>query len=249
MKQKERLRAARSAKMEESSEEESVDLSQEHESQGGSDASESNESRPASVDESVVDTQKEEKPKTVEINEPAQWVERMALTSTRSLPSDLNADDDPKREEAFIQQTLLSVIQGISLLELANVPWKRPDDYYAEMFKDDVHMNNVRRAMEATKSRIESQAHRRAMKDQKKYGKEVQAEVLRQRAKHKRDMQERLSNWKKKKGGDEAMRDILNNDDEDGEAPSKRHKADPHRRNLKPGGKSKRPGKNARHRR
>ncbi|CCW72265.1 unnamed protein product [Phytomonas sp. Hart1] len=245
MRKKERLKAAHPVKKDESSEEEaSIDLEQED----GSEASESNKSRPASVEESVDGASKEEKPMSVEINEPSKWVERMALTSTRALPSDLNADDDPKREEAFIQQTLLSVMQGISLLERAEVPWKRPDDYYAEMYKDDVHMNNVRRAMEATKARIEAQAHRRAMKDQKKYGKEIQAEVLRQRAKHKRDMQERLSSWKKKRGGDEAMRDILNND-EDGEGPSKRRKNEPRRPNLKPGGKSKRPGKNARHRR
>lgn len=32
-------------------------------------------------------------------------------------------------------------------------------------------MNNIRRAMEAAKVRVEAQAHRRAMKDQKKYGK------------------------------------------------------------------------------
>lgn len=187
----------------------------------------------------------------VEFNEPAQWVERMALTSTRPLPSDLNADDDPKREEAFIQQTLLSVMRGISLLEEANVPWKRPDDYYAEMYKSDVHMHDVRQAMEASKARIEAQAHRRSMKEQKKYGKEVQAEVLRQRAKYKRDMQDNLSDWRKKRrGNDDALRGIID-EDEDGGRDAKRAKGyhAPRARNLRPGGGSKRPGKNARRRR
>ncbi|KAG5492590.1 hypothetical protein JKF63_01169 [Porcisia hertigi] len=185
----------------------------------------------------------------VEFSEPAQWVERMALTSTRSLPSDLNADDDPKREEAFIQQTLLSVVRGISLLEEANVPWKRPDDYYAEMYKSDMHMNDVRQAMEASKARIEAQAHRRSMKEQKKYGKEVQAEVLRQRAKYKRDMQDSLSDWRKKRRGNGSLQDVLN-DDDDGDRDAKRSKAQrtPRPRNLRPGG-NKRPGKNARRRR
>ncbi|KAG5492049.1 hypothetical protein GH5_00953 [Leishmania sp. Ghana 2012 LV757] len=185
----------------------------------------------------------------VDFSEPAQWVERMALTSTRSLPSDLNADDDPKREEAFIQQTLLSVVRGISLLEEANVPWKRPDDYYAEMYKSDMHMNDVRQAMEASKARIEAQAHRRTMKEQKKYGKEVQAEVLRQRAKYKRDMQDSLSDWRKKRRGNGSLQDMLN-DDDNGERDAKRSKTQrtPRVRNLRPGG-SKRPGKNARRRR
>ncbi|KAG5467296.1 hypothetical protein CUR178_00938 [Leishmania enriettii] len=185
----------------------------------------------------------------VDFSEPAQWVERMALTSTRSLPSDLNADDDPKREEAFIQQTLLSVVRGISLLEEANVPWKRPDDYYAEMYKSDIHMNDVRQAMEASKARVEAQAHRRTMKEQKKYGKEVQAEVLRQRAKYKRDMQDSLSDWRKKRRGNGSLQDMLN-DDDTGERDAKRSKTQrtPRARNLRPGG-SKRPGKNARRRR
>lgn len=185
----------------------------------------------------------------VEFSEPAQWVERMALTSTRSLPMDLSADDDPKREEAFIQQALLSVYRGISLLEDAGVSWKRPDDYYAEMYKSDVHMNQVRQAMEASKHRIEAQAHRRAMKDQKKYGKEVQAEVLRQRAKYKRDMQDRLSDWKKKRKGNDNLRDYLN-DEEDAGGDRKRGRTErgARPRNVKPGG-SKRPGKNARSRR
>lgn len=185
----------------------------------------------------------------LEFNEPAQWVERMALTSTRSLPSDLNADDDPKREEAFIQQTLLSVVRGTSMLEAANVPWKRPEDYYAEMYKSDVHMNDVRQAMEASKARVEAQAHRRSMKDQKKYGKEVQAEVLRQRAKYKRDMQDRLNDWRKKRKGNDSLRGLLNEDEEEGRNGAKRPRTQggPKPRSTRPGGK--RPGKNARRRR
>lgn len=194
----------------------------------------------------------------LEFNEPAQWVERMALTSTRSLPADLSADDDPKREEAFIQQALLSVSRGVSMLEQAGVPWRRPEDYYAEMFKSDVHMNDVRQAMDASKSRIEAQAHRRAMKDQKKYGKEVQAEVLRQRAKYKRDMADRISDWKKKRKGSGGLNDFLGNDEEaDGGGGGggrkgsggggKRGPTGPKPRNMQPGGGSrKRPGKNAR---
>ncbi|CBH14856.1 rRNA processing protein, putative [Trypanosoma brucei gambiense DAL972] len=195
---------------------------------------------------------------TVEFSEPAQWVERMALTSTKPLPSDLNADDDPKREEAFIQQALLSVVRGISLLEAGDVPWKRPDDYYAEMFKDDVQMSRIASAMEKSKARIEERAHRRAMKDQKKYGKEVQAEVLRQRAKYKRDMGARISEWRRKRKGNEDLDDILNADETTsgskgrGAARGVRGGGTtraPRQKNLRPGGVKRRPGKNARRRR
>ncbi|RNF20201.1 rRNA processing protein [Trypanosoma conorhini] len=196
----------------------------------------------------------DEKPAAMEFSEPAQWVERMALTSTKSLPADLNADDDPKREEVFLHQALLSVSRGLSLLEEAGVPWKRPADYYAEMFKDDVQMSRIAAAIESSKARIETQAHRRAMKDQKKYGKEVQAEVLRQRAKYKRDMGERLTEWRRKRKGNEELRDILNDDEAAGGGggrSSQRARA-PKQKGLRPGGGGggkKRPGKNARRRR
>ncbi|RNF07123.1 rRNA processing protein [Trypanosoma rangeli] len=197
----------------------------------------------------------DEKPAAVEFSEPAQWVERMALTSTKSLPADLNADDDPKREEVFIQQALLSVSRGLSLLEKADVPWKRPADYYAEMFKDDVQMSRIAAAIETFKTRIEAQAHRRAMKDQKKYGKEVQAEVLRQRAKYKRDMGERLTEWRRKRKGNEELRDILDDGDATGGGGSggaAQRARTPKQKGLRPGGgggAKKRPGKNARRRR
>lgn len=183
----------------------------------------------------------------VAFSEPSQWVERMALTSTRGLPDDLVADDDPKREEAFIQQTLLSVHTGLALLKEAGVPYQRQADYYAEMYKSDTHMNDVRQAMEAAKVRLEAQAHRRSMKDQKKYGKEVQAEVMRQRAKVKREMQGRLSDWKKKtKGNRDELNDMLEDKEE-----SRGSRRVQRQRNVKPGGggRKARPGKNARSRR
>lgn len=200
----------------------------------------------------------------LQFNEPAQWVERMALTAVKSLPSDLAPDDDPKREEVFIQQTLISVVKGLSMLEQANVPWRRPKDYFAEMYKDDVHMNKIRESIDKSKKQVEERAHRRAMKDQKKFGKEVQAEVLRQRAKHKRDLNERLTDWKRKRrGNDETLDDVL--DDDDGAHGGKKARREggrgrggggrgrggggprtPKTTNLRPGGR--RPGKNSRRR-
>eukprot|EP00796_Vickermania_ingenoplastis_P005250 gene5250-3761_t len=212
------------------------------------DGSQSDEESLTGTSEKLLEVESAPTGKKVEFSEPSEWVERMALTSTRPLPEDLNANDDPKREEAFIQQTLLSVQQGLALLEKAGVPCRRPSDYYAEMYKSDTHMNDVRQAMEASKARIEAQAHRRSMKDQKKYGKEVQAEVLRQRAKFKRDMQDRLSDWKKKtKGNRGGLNDMLEDDDR-GTAGNRKAARTPRSKSIKPGG-SKRPGKNTRQRR
>jgi rRNA-processing protein EBP2 len=200
----------------------------------------------------------------LQFNEPAQWVERMALTAVKSLPSDLAPDDDPKREEVFIQQTLLSVVKGLSMLEQANIPWRRPKDYYAEMFKDDTHMNKIRESIDKSKKQVEERAHRRAMKDQKKFGKEVQAEVLRQRAKYKRDLNDRISDWKKKRrGNDESIDDVLGEEDDSrggrggrgggrggrggrGGGGGRGGPRSAKKTNLRPGGQ--RPGKNSRRR-
>lgn len=218
-------------------------------------ASDSDNEAEAVVNEAPESADISEKKETIlQFNEPAQWVERMALTAVKSLPADLNPDDDPKREEIFIQHTLLSVAKGLQMLEKCNVPWRRPKDYYAEMYKDDVHMNKIRESIVKSKQQVEERAHRRAMKDQKKFGKEVQAEVLRQRAKYKRDLNEKISDWKRKRrGNDEKLDDVLEDEDEGrggkrarreggGGARTQRPK------NLKPGGSSKRPGKNARRR-
>jgi rRNA-processing protein EBP2 len=202
----------------------------------------------------------------LQFSEPQAWVERMTLTGTRSLPSDLAPDDDPKREEVFIQHALLSVLRGLTLLEQARVPWQRPADYFAEMYKDDVHMNKIRESIQRSRVAVESRAQRRAMKDQKKFGKEVQAEVLRQRAKHKRDLSDRLHDWnKKRKGAREDLDEVIDKDDDEGdERPRKRARGEQQRgggrggggparpKNLRPGGArkgpAKRPGKNARRR-
>ena len=161
----------------------------------------------------------------VNFSEPAMWAERMALVATKTLPSDLSPDDDPKREEVFIQHAMLSVMRGISMLEKANIPWKRPADYYAEMYKSDVQMEKIRSTIVDAKKKVQEIAHRRAMKDQKKFGKEVQAEVLRQRAKHKREMLDKVSEWRKKNKGNsgrEDLDDVL--DEKYGENPGGHYK-------------------------
>lgn len=143
----------------------------------------------------------------VEFSEPAAWVERMALSATKPLPEDLDPNDDPKREEVFTQHALLSVRRGIAMLERAGVKWNRPGDYYAEMYKSDVHMDKIRESMMRSKKAVQERAHRRAMKEQKKFGKEVQADVLRQRAATKREGLAKVAEWRKKRGKNSASLD------------------------------------------
>ena len=67
-----------------------------------------------------------------------------------------------------------------------NVPYLRPDDYYAEMLKSDHHMQRIRdsllfeeRKMAAFERRKKNQAH-------KKFGKQLNAEKIKNKAAEKR---------------------------------------------------------------
>jgi rRNA-processing protein EBP2 len=181
----------------------------------------------------------------VVFREPQAWVERLALTAALPLPRELNVDDDPKREEVFLQHAMISARKGVALLDAAKIPWRRPLDYFAEMFKSDVHMEKVRESIVKAKKAIEARAARRASKDQKRFGKEVQAEALRQKARAKRDQADRIATWRRKRGrtGDdeEELEEAVG-----GSTPrAKRHL--PGQKSLRPGGK-KRPGKSKRQR-
>ena len=167
--------------------------------------------------------EKEQKPKqTAEVKfvEPNNWVERMSLVALKPLPDDIDPEDDPRREEAFVQHALLSVQRGIEMLDRAKVPWRRPDDYYAEMYKSDVHMDKIRRAIESTKTAVQERMKRRMIKEQKQYGKQVQADVLRQRAQDKRAMMAKIQEVRKKTGRNNDDRankldELLGSDDDD----------------------------------
>ena len=151
---------------------------------------------------------------SVEFTEPKRWVQRMTLSATKPLPADLDPNDDPKREEIFMKHAELSVRRGLAMLEKAGVKWRRPEDYYAEMYKTDQHMEKIRESMEKSKKEVQERAHRRNMREQKKFGKEVQADVLRQRAQAKNAHMTKLSEWRKK-GGKGTSLDLDENEGDD----------------------------------
>lgn len=157
----------------------------------------------------------------VEFTEPKAWLERMTLSAAKPLPADLDPNDDPKREEVFLKHAVLSVRRGIAMLERAGVKWRRPADYYAEMYKTDMHMEKVRAAMERSRKEVHERAHRRNMREQKKFGKEVQADVLKQRAQAKNTQMEKLAAWRKTKGKNGAgLDEVLNEEDDNNDSPA-----------------------------
>ena len=86
--------------------------------------------------------------------------------------------------------------------ERLGVPHVRPDDYFAEMLKSDKHMTKVKRRIIAEQQGMQQAEERRKQTANKKFGKQVQREVLVARAqKRKREIAEVTNLRKKRKGG------------------------------------------------
>lgn len=110
-----------------------------------------------------------------------------------------DVDDDLNRELAFYAQSLAAVKEARARLRKEGVPFTRPVDYFAEMVKSDEHMGKVKgKLVEAAASKKASQDARR-QRDLKKFGKQVQQEKLKERAKEKKDMLDNVKALKRKR--------------------------------------------------
>ncbi|KAK5630784.1 hypothetical protein RRF57_006499 [Xylaria bambusicola] len=114
--------------------------------------------------------------------------------------------DDIKRELAFYAQALDAAKRGRALLKAEGVPFSRPTDYFAEMVKDDGHMEKVKAKLIEEASAKKASAEARKLRDLKKFGKQVQVAKLQERQKAKRETLEKIKTLKRKRsetgGGD-----------------------------------------------
>jgi len=120
-----------------------------------------------------------------QISQKLPWVETFLIESGE-LPEDLNPDEDFEREDAFYDLTLDAVLKGQQLLRKHNVPIERPADYFAEMLKTDDHMAKIRDVMLKDQEKIERAERNKKTREMKKFGKQVQQEVLQERQKRKK---------------------------------------------------------------
>jgi rRNA-processing protein EBP2 len=141
-------------------------------------------------------------------------LKRISIPTGKSVPfyshqslasSSVTADsvpdvsDDLKRELAFYSQSLEAAKRARELLRAEGVSFSRPGDYFAEMVKDDGHMEKVRGKLveEATAKRAAAEA--RKLRDLKKFGKQVQVAKLQERQKIKRETLEKIKVLKRSK--------------------------------------------------
>ncbi|KAI0201253.1 eukaryotic rRNA processing protein EBP2-domain-containing protein [Astrocystis sublimbata] len=136
-----------------------------------------------------------------------------SLVSTEAAETVIGEDlqDDIKRELAFYAQALDAAKRGRSLLKAAGVPFSRPTDYFAEMVKDDGHMEKVKAKLVEEASSKKASAEARKLRDLKKFGKQVQVAKLQERSKEKRETLDKIKNLKRKRsetgGGDLGERE------------------------------------------
>jgi len=117
------------------------------------------------------------------------------------------ANDDFKREALFAMEAKSSVLKAYEQLQKLDIPVGRPDDFYAEMAKNDKHMEKVKSKIIKKKDEQDRREKLRKLRDQRKHGKEVQNEVKKKRALEKQEFQKKLKRARKNKTGDALFED------------------------------------------
>ena len=133
----------------------------------------------------------------------AKWFDHLVIVGENREEKLETVDDDLTRETFFYERALESANQVVKKLKKLGVPVKRPHDYYAEMVKSDEHMKKVRSELMYEQQQLEIRDERRKTREAKRYGKQVQAEKVKQRTLAKKKAIKDLDKWRlqRKKSG------------------------------------------------
>lgn len=110
-----------------------------------------------------------------------------------------DVNDDLNRELAFYKQCLDAAIEGRNRLKKEGVPYTRPNDFFAEMVKNDEHMGKVKAKMIEAAAGKKAAAEARKQRDLKKFGKQVQVAKQQERDKAKRETLDKINILKRKR--------------------------------------------------
>ena len=123
----------------------------------------------------------------------------MVVAGTKTAETLADVNDDLARETHFYEHALRSAEVAIKNLKEIGVAVKRPDDFYAEMVKSDEHMKRVRAELIFEQTSQETREERRKAREQKRYGKQVQAEKIKERTLKKKESIKNLDKWRKQR--------------------------------------------------
>ncbi|KAM4055959.1 eukaryotic rRNA processing protein EBP2 domain-containing protein [Hirsutella rhossiliensis] len=119
-----------------------------------------------------------------------------SVATADSIP---DVSDDLQRELAFYSQCLEAARHGRDKLLAEGIPFSRPKDYFAEMVKEDAHMEKVKAKLVEEASAKKAAAEARKLRDLKKFGKQVQVAKLQERHKAKRETLDKIKTLKRKR--------------------------------------------------
>lgn len=78
-----------------------------------------------------------------------------------------------------------------------SIPFRRPEDYFAQMLKSDDQMKKIKgRILYQTRSLEQSEAAQK-IREQRKFGKQVQLSKKKEAQKKKKDQLDMINKWKK----------------------------------------------------
>ena len=97
------------------------------------------------------------------------------------------------------KQTLHGAQETRTLALKHEFPFTRPADYFAEIAKSDSHMEHIRQRLLNESVEIKRSEEKRKERQNKRYGKQIQVEKLKERERTKRDMDQRIKGLERSK--------------------------------------------------
>uniref|UniRef100_A0A8C5EVB0 EBNA1 binding protein 2 n=1 Tax=Gouania willdenowi TaxID=441366 RepID=A0A8C5EVB0_GOUWI len=119
------------------------------------------------------------------------------VTAQQASNGELDADDDFQREMFFYRQAQATVLESLPLLKMHGIVTKRPDDYFAEMAKSDQQMQKIRKKLLSKQMILDRSEKAKKLREQRKFGKKVQVEVIQKRQKEKKAMMSAVKKYQK----------------------------------------------------
>lgn len=130
--------------------------------------------------------------------------EHQSITSTSNTDEGIkDIYDDTERELAFYKQSLEAVKIARDEFKKLRIPFERPLDYFAEMVKNDEHMDKIKGKLVQEASEKKAREDARKQRQLKKFGKQVQVATLQKRQLEKRETLEKIKSLKKKRKSSE----------------------------------------------
>jgi rRNA-processing protein EBP2 len=136
---------------------------------------------------------------------PDAFQDHLSLTTTQDMDGDIH--NDLERELTFYKQSLAAVQDARQRCKKDKIPFTRPVDYFAEMLKTDGHMEKIKQSLLQESQHIKASEEAKKKRDGKKFGKKVQVEKELEKQKRKAKEMDSISEFKKKRKGQDLVDD------------------------------------------